>query len=92
MSQKASAFDVTVPRIRHRVEPLCAIYSKNCLTSIQSLLESNELQISKLFNMVKVKYIEEDNIDRFDPEHLSFFNINTQAQLDKARKLASEQG
>jgi molybdopterin-guanine dinucleotide biosynthesis protein A len=28
-------------------------------------------------------------MDTFDPEHLSFFNINSQADLDKARELWS---
>ncbi len=41
-----------------------------------------------MFPMVKVRYVEEDEIDKFDPEHLSFFNINSQADLDRARKLA----
>jgi molybdopterin-guanine dinucleotide biosynthesis protein A len=54
------------------------------------LLERNELRISELFNLAKVKYVEQDEIDRFDPEHLSFFNINTQSELDRARKLAVE--
>jgi molybdopterin-guanine dinucleotide biosynthesis protein A len=40
--------------------------------------------------MVRVRYIEEDEIDSFDPEHLSFFNVNTQDDLDKARRLAAE--
>ena len=40
--------------------------------------------------MVKVRYVEEDEINSFDPEHLSFFNINSQTELDKARKLAAE--
>jgi molybdopterin-guanine dinucleotide biosynthesis protein A len=38
---------------------------------------------------VSVRYVEKDEIDRFDPEHLSFFNINTKADLEKARLLAS---
>jgi molybdopterin-guanine dinucleotide biosynthesis protein A len=42
--------------------------------------------------MVRVRYIEEDEIDRFDPEHLSFFNINSQADLDRARRLVTEKG
>jgi molybdopterin-guanine dinucleotide biosynthesis protein A len=42
--------------------------------------------------MVKVRYVEEDEINRFDPEHLSFFNVNTQAALARARKLAAERG
>ena len=90
MSQISSTFDVVVPRTREKVEPLCAVYSKNCLASIHNLLERDELRLSELLNMVKVRYIEEDEIDRFDPEHLSFFNVNTQANLAKARILAAE--
>jgi len=90
MTQICSVYDVVVPRIKNKLEPLCAVYSKNCSVPIQRLLEQNELRIDKLFSMVKVKYIEEDEINRFDREHLSFFNINNQADLDRARKLAAE--
>ena len=90
MTQICSTFDVIVPRINNKLEPLCAVYSKNCSSPIQSLLEQDELRIRKLFSMVKVKYVKEDEINRFDPEHLSFFNINSQADLDRARKLAAE--
>jgi molybdopterin-guanine dinucleotide biosynthesis protein A len=90
MTQICSNFDVVVPRIKDKLEPICAVYSKHCLAPTHSLLEQNELRIDKLFGMVKVKYIEKDEINRFDPEHLSFFNINTPADLDRARKLAAE--
>jgi len=92
MTQICSTFDVVVPRIKNKLEPLCAVYSKNCLGSIQGLLEQDELRIRKLFSMVKVKYVGEDEINRFDPEHLSFFNINNQDDLERARKLATERG
>ena len=92
MTQVCSIFDVVVPRIKNKLEPLCAVYSKNCLVPIQELLEQDERQIRKLFGMVKVKYVEEDDVNRFDPKHLSFFNINNQADLDRARKLAAEKG
>jgi molybdopterin-guanine dinucleotide biosynthesis protein A len=32
-----------------------------------------------------VRYVDEETIDRIDPEHLSFFNINTEADLEEAR-------
>jgi molybdopterin-guanine dinucleotide biosynthesis protein A len=92
MSQISPTFDVVVPQTREKVEPLCAVYSSNCLTSIHDLLERDELMLSELLNMVKVRYIEEDEINRFDPEHLSFFNVNTQADLARARILAAEKG
>jgi molybdopterin-guanine dinucleotide biosynthesis protein A len=92
MTQTSSTFDVVVPRIKKKIEPLCAVYSKNCLAPIQELLEQDERQIIKLFSMVKVRYIEEDEINSFDPKHLSLFNINSQDDLDRARKLATEKG
>ncbi len=92
MTQLCSTFDVVVPRIGKKVEPLCAVYSKNCLVPMQGLLEQNELRISALFSMVRVRYIEEAEINRFDPEHLSFSNINSQDNLEKARKRAARKG
>ena len=89
MIRISSTFDVVVPRIKDKLEPLCAVYSKSCLVPIQELLEQNELRIAELFSMVKVRYIEEDEINSFDPEHLSFFNINSQAALDRAREIVA---
>ena len=90
MTRKSPGFDIVAPRMKEKVEPLCAVYSKNCLAPIRQLLNQNELKIIELYPLVTVRYIEEAVIDKFDPEHLSFFNINTQADLDKARRLAAE--
>jgi molybdopterin-guanine dinucleotide biosynthesis protein A len=92
MAQACPRFDIVVPRMKEKVEPLCAVYSKNCVAPIRELLKQDELKIIELYPMVTVRYIEEAEIDRFDPEHLSFFNINTQADLDRARRLAAEKG
>ena len=89
MTQICSTSDVVVPQIENKLEPLCAVYSKNCSGPIQDLLEQNELRIDKLFSMVKVKYVEEEEINRFDPKHLGFFNINNRDDLERARKLAA---
>lgn len=80
-------FDLVVPRLGNMVEPLHAVYSKTCLAPIQSLLEQGNLSIRGLFSLVRVKYVEATEINRFDPEHLSFFNINTKADLQMAREL-----
>jgi molybdopterin-guanine dinucleotide biosynthesis protein A len=92
MSQISSTFDVVVPQTIEKVEPLCAVYSRNCLASIHNLLEHDELRLSELLNVVKVRYIEDDEINRFDPQHLSFLNVNTRADLARARILAAEKG
>lgn len=90
MTQIYPTFDVVIPRIEDKLEPLCAVYSKICLVHIKKLLEQNELKISRLLSMVNVKYIGKDEIDKYDPEHLSFFNVNSQDDLEKARRLAAQ--
>ena len=88
MIQLSANFDLVVPRLGNTVEPLHAIYSKDCLTPIEYLLKQGELEIIQLLTLVKVRYVEADEINRFDPDHLSFFNINTEADLEMARKQA----
>jgi len=90
MIQLSANFDLVVPRWDGMVEPLHAVYSKSCQAPIESLLKQGVLNIAKLFTLVKVRYVEADEIDRFDPKHLSFFNINTEADLKMARELAKE--
>jgi molybdopterin-guanine dinucleotide biosynthesis protein A len=85
-------FDVVVPRIGNMVEPLHAIYSRRCLTSIEHLLHQNTLAVSQLFELVKTRFVGTEEIDEFDPGHLSFFNINTQSDLRKARSLIRQMG
>ena len=86
--QLSPAFDLVIPRVGGMVEPLHAVYSKSCLAPIERLLQQDRLKAGELCNLVKVRYVEDDEIDRFDPNHLSFFNINTEADLESARALA----
>jgi molybdopterin-guanine dinucleotide biosynthesis protein A len=89
MIQVSADFDLVVPRLDNMVEPLHAIYSKDCLAPVGELLKEDNLRVSDLFPMVRVRYVEAEEINRFDPRHLSFFNINTQADLAMARELAT---
>jgi len=83
----APSFDVVVPRINGMTEPLHAVYSKHCLPSIERLLSQSGLAISQLFTLIRTKYVDEDEIARFDPEFSSFFNVNTEDDLAKAKAL-----
>jgi molybdopterin-guanine dinucleotide biosynthesis protein A len=90
MVQVSPGFDLVVPRVGKWVEPLHAVYAKDCLDPIERLLDQGEIRIRALFDLVKVRYVEGDEISRFDPNHLSFFNVNTEADLEKAQQLAKE--
>jgi len=86
----ADDFDVVIPRLGNMVEPLHAVYSKSCLAPIENLFKQDNLKITELFTLVKVRYVEAEEINRFDPKHLSFFNVNTMADLETAQELAGE--
>jgi len=83
----AREHDVVIPRIRGLTEPLHAIYSKNCLEPIDRLLARGGLKIIDFFSEVRVRYVEEGEVDIFDPQHLSFFNVNTPNDLEEMKKL-----
>ena len=84
----SEGYDITVPRVGKLVEPLHAVYARSCLTPMTEMMKENQLSIYQLFERVKVRYVDAGEIDRFDPEHRSLFNINTKADLATARRLA----
>jgi molybdopterin-guanine dinucleotide biosynthesis protein A len=90
MVQLADGFDLVLPRLGNMIEPLHAVYSKSCLAAIESLLKQDNLKISNLLTLVRVRYVEAEEINQFDPKHLSFFNINTEADLKTALELTGE--
>jgi molybdopterin-guanine dinucleotide biosynthesis protein A len=91
MVKVAPGFDVVIPRIGDQMEPLHAVYSKNCIAPMESLIMQDNLKVTAFFDSVKVRYVEKEELDRIDPERLSFFNINTEADLKKARMLAARE-
>jgi molybdenum cofactor guanylyltransferase len=76
--------DAVVPVLEGRPEPTHALYSRACLPHIEERLKADDLKIAGFFDEVRVKYVPEEDIARFDPDYLSFFNINSQPDLDKA--------
>lgn len=73
-----------------QVEPLHAIYGRPCLAPMRGLLDRGEHQIIRFFPDVRVRYLEVEEVARFDPQALSFRNINTPRDLEEARRLLRE--
>jgi molybdopterin-guanine dinucleotide biosynthesis protein A len=88
----APTADVIVPLIEPAQSPetLLAIYSKNCLPVIKSQLLANRLRIVDFFDEVLVRYVERDEIAKFDPHFYSFINVNTPADWQKAQTMAEK--
>ena len=83
-------YDILAPRLGDKIEPLHAIYSRNCLPAIVRLLEAGHKKIVDLPGKVRVRYLSQEVVERYDPEHRSFFNINTPDQLVEARAIIEE--
>lgn len=80
-------FDIVIPHLSGNVEPLHAVYGKSCLPAIAKALERGERRVVSFFHQLRIRYVEQEEIDIFDPQHLSFFNINTLEDLEFARQV-----
>ncbi len=85
-----SEADAIVPRLGGEAEPFRAVYSRDCLAPIRAALDAGRMRVISFFSDVRVRYVDEAEIDRFDPRHLSFFNVNTPDDLEQARRLAAQ--
>lgn len=81
--------DAVIPRIGGYPEPLHALYRvRRCLPAIEQALDSGQFKMTSFLPGVRVRYVEEQEIDLFDPQRLSFFNVNTPEDWQRGQKLA----
>lgn len=83
MVMAGEGFDIVVPMVGHHFEALHALYGPACLAPIKTLLLQNTLQIKRLFEHVSVRYVEENELRRFDPQLASFSNINSPMEVER---------
>jgi molybdopterin-guanine dinucleotide biosynthesis protein A len=78
--------DVIVPRTKDGLQPLHAIYSKNCAEPIRKIIEEGKSKIIDLYRQVNVKIVDEKDFLCLDPGRASFINVNTHEELLSIRK------
>ena len=86
----APGFDVVIPRVQEFPETMHAVYGKGCLPPIERRLLADQLKIIGFFDEVRVRYVERDEVARFDPTFRSFLNMNTPADWERMQRLAAE--
>lgn len=69
------------------LHPLHAIYSKQCLLPIAEHLRLDDLRLISFLPKVRTRVVEAEEIERFDPKHLSFFNANTPEDYEIAKRM-----
>ena len=84
--ERIDGYDAIVPKTKEGLEPLHAIYSKNCLEPIRRLMNDGNYKIIDFYPMVKTKTIEESELISLDPTMESFINVNTPEELISIKK------
>ena len=83
--------DAVVPVIGGRPEPTHALYSRRCLPAISQRLQAGQLKAAGFLDLVRVRYVDGDEARGFDPELLSFFNVNRPEDLARALEIAGRE-
>jgi len=84
MGEIASGQDAVVPQFNGFLEPLHAIYHRRILPVIETQVRRQDRRIRGLFDHIQVRYVAEEEIDRFDPLKRSFRNLNTPKEYKEA--------
>ena len=94
----APGYDAVIPTIevplkesrdsKRPDQTLHAVYNKSCIPILEELLGGqSSIAIHDLLPRINVCYVKEAEVEELDPELRSFFNINTEADLARARAM-----
>jgi molybdopterin-guanine dinucleotide biosynthesis protein A len=83
----APGHDAVVPTRDGLPEPLCAVYSTACIEPARLLLERGVYKVAGILDGVDALLVPEAQWRPFDPEGLSFLNVNREADLEQAKAL-----
>lgn len=87
LEQIDPADDLVIPQTSAGFEPLCAAYSKRCLKVVEDHLKAGKLKIQLALQKGRIKKIPEERLREKDPQLISFFNVNTPADLTRAEQM-----
>ncbi len=82
--------DVLIPQVEGKLQMLHAVYRKECAKTLAAMRKNRESRLHEIVNFAKARIVPEDEIRALDPELLSFFNVNTPEDYQRALKLMDE--
>ena len=83
--------DVVIAETAEGFEPLHAVYRREtCIPAIESAMEADQWRVISWLPQVKVRKLTPDELGRYDPENLAFWNVNTPDEFSKAEQRASK--
>lgn len=87
---RAEGFEAVLPRHGDGyLEPLHAVYARSCLPTMEARLAAGRLALWELVADLRTHYLDEEEYRPLDPEGLSFFNLNSPGDLERADRIAA---
>ena len=85
-------YDAVIPRLKpdEFAEPFRAVYAKTSLQSIEDAIESGQNRVISFFDEINIRFFCAHEIRIYDPEGMSFFNVNTPEDLAEAKNMAKK--
>jgi molybdopterin-guanine dinucleotide biosynthesis protein A len=84
----AGEADIVIPRSERGYHPLCAVYTRACRPAITRRLASRlNLRMTGLLDEVRVRVVEECELEQFGNTAQLLANVNTPAEFDELESL-----
>jgi len=80
--------DALIPRVDGKLQTLHAVYRKKCAEVLATMRGKGEHRLHEIVNFARVQIVPEEDIRALDPDLLSFFNVNTPEDYERALKLS----
>ena len=91
LAEPRAGADAVVARPGREPEPLPGLYHRNCLATVDAALARGERSLRELLSRLRTHEVPEHLIRHWDPNLVSFVNVNTPADLARARALEASQ-
>lgn len=83
----SSRAEVVVPRSAGGLEPLCTCWRSSSSEKLQRAFDNGTRKVTEAMKQLRMEIVDESEWKRFDNAGRLFWNMNTAADYDEARKL-----
>jgi molybdopterin-guanine dinucleotide biosynthesis protein A len=82
--------DVVIAETSEGFEPLHAVYRRQtCIPAIEAAMDADQWRVISWFPKVKVRKLTSEELNRYDPDGIAFWNVNTPEEFVEAEQRAS---
>ncbi|MAW64319.1 MAG: molybdenum cofactor guanylyltransferase [Acidobacteria bacterium] len=83
--------DAAVPRTEDGPQPLCAVYTQNCVDAVRAQIQRGRHRMSALKEVIRVAHVGPAEIAAFDRDGKLFLNVNTSDDHRRAIELTARE-